>query len=71
MAYSASTPAFYGPFRSAVGSAGALGKGDKFTYQMDPANSNEAPHEVGLDPAEGADMVMVKPACPTSTCCTG
>ena len=56
--------AFYGPFRSAVGSAGSLGKGNKFTYQMDPANSDEALHEVGLDLAEGADMVMVKPGLP-------
>ena len=65
MAYSAKyASAFYGPFRSAVGSAGALGKGDKFTYQMDPANSDEALHEVGLDLAEGADMVMVKPGLP-------
>jgi porphobilinogen synthase len=65
MAYSAKyASAFYGPFRSAVGSAGALGKGDKHTYQMDPANSDEALHEVGLDLAEGADMVMVKPGLP-------
>ena len=65
MAYSAKyASAFYGPFRSAVGSAGALGKGDKYTYQMDPANSDEALHEVGLDLAEGADMVMVKPGLP-------
>ena len=56
--------AFYGPFRSAVGSAGNLGKADKYTYQMDPANSDEALHEVGLDLAEGADMVMVKPGLP-------
>lgn len=55
---------FYGPFRDAVGSAGALGKADKKTYQMDPANSNEALHEVGLDIEEGADMVMVKPGMP-------
>jgi len=65
MAYSAKyASAFYGPFRSAVGSAGSLGKGDKYTYQMDPANSDEALHEVGLDLAEGADMVMVKPGLP-------
>ncbi|PZQ21573.1 MAG: porphobilinogen synthase, partial [Stenotrophomonas acidaminiphila] len=56
--------AFYGPFRSAVGSAGNLGKGNKFTYQMDPANSNEALHEIALDLEEGADMVMVKPGLP-------
>jgi porphobilinogen synthase len=55
---------FYGPFRDAVGSAGNLGKADKKTYQMDPANVNEALHEVGLDLAEGADMVMVKPGMP-------
>lgn len=65
MAYSAKyASAFYGPFRNAVGSAGNLGKGNKFTYQMDPANSDEALHEVGLDLAEGADMVMVKPGLP-------
>ena len=65
MSYAAKyASAFYGPFRSAVGSAGALGKGDKYTYQMDPANSDEALHEVGLDLAEGADMVMVKPGLP-------
>src|SRR5690606_20098607 len=65
MAYSAKyASAFYGPFRSAVGSAGNLGKGNKYTYQMDPANSDEALHEVGLDLAEGADMVMVKPGMP-------
>ena len=56
--------AFYGPFRSAVGSAGNLGKGNKYTYQMDPANSDEALREVELDIAEGADMVMVKPGLP-------
>ncbi|MEM9862832.1 MAG: porphobilinogen synthase [Myxococcota bacterium] len=56
--------AFYGPFRDAVGSAGQLGKGDKRTYQMDPANGDEALHEVQLDLAEGADMVMVKPGLP-------
>jgi porphobilinogen synthase len=55
---------FYGPFRDAVGSAQNLGKGDKQTYQMDPANSDEALWEVGLDLAEGADMVMVKPGLP-------
>jgi porphobilinogen synthase len=55
---------FYGPFRDAVGSARNLGKGDKKTYQMDPANSDEALWEVGLDLAEGADMVMVKPGLP-------
>jgi porphobilinogen synthase len=65
MAYSAKyASAFYGPFRSAVGSAGNLGKGNKYAYQMDPANSDEALHEVGLDLAEGADMVMVKPGLP-------
>ena len=55
---------YYGPFRDAVGSAANLGKGNKFTYQMDPANSDEALHEVALDLEEGADMVMVKPAMP-------
>jgi len=55
---------FYGPFRDAVGSAANLGGGDKRNYQMNPANSDEALHEVGLDLAEGADMVMVKPALP-------
>jgi len=65
MAYSAKyASAFYGPFRDAVGSAGTLGKADKMTYQMDPANSNEALREVALDIAEGADMVMVKPGMP-------
>lgn len=65
MAYSAKyASAFYGPFRDAVGSAGNLKGGNKFTYQMDPANSNEALHEVVLDLAEGADMVMVKPGMP-------
>lgn len=65
MAYSAKyASAFYGPFRDAVGSAASLGTGDKRTYQMDPANSDEAIHEVGLDLAEGADMVMVKPGMP-------
>jgi porphobilinogen synthase len=65
MAYSAKyASGFYGPFRDAVGSAKNLGKGDKKTYQMDPANTNEALWEVGLDLAEGADMVMVKPGMP-------
>ena len=65
MAYSAKyASAFYGPFRDAVGSSGNLGKSDKNTYQMDPANSDEALREVGLDLAEGADMVMVKPGMP-------
>ncbi len=65
MAYSAKyASAFYGPFRDAVGSAGNLGKADKKTYQMDPANSNEALQEVALDIREGADMVMVKPGMP-------
>lgn len=65
MAYSAKyASAFYGPFRDAVGSAANLGKGSKATYQMDPANSNEALREVALDLAEGADMVMVKPGMP-------
>jgi len=65
MAYSAKyASGFYGPFRDAVGSAANLGKGDKYTYQMDPANSDEALWEVGLDLAEGADMVMVKPGMP-------
>ena len=65
MAYAAKyASSFYGPFRDAVGSAGNLGKGNKFTYQMDPANSNEALREVALDLQEGADMVMVKPGLP-------
>jgi porphobilinogen synthase len=65
MAYSAKyASGFYGPFRDAVGSAKSLGKADKKTYQMDPANSDEALWEVGLDLAEGADMVMVKPGLP-------
>ena len=65
MAYSAKyASGFYGPFRDAVGSAKNLGKSDKKTYQMDPANSDEALWEVGLDLAEGADMVMVKPGMP-------
>ena len=65
LAYSAKyASAFYGPFRDAVGSATALGKADKYTYQMDPANSDEALREVDLDIGEGADMVMVKPGLP-------
>jgi len=65
MAYSAKyASGFYGPFRDAVGSAKNLGTGDKKTYQMDPANSDEALWEAGLDLAEGADMVMVKPGMP-------
>jgi porphobilinogen synthase len=65
MAYSAKyASAFYGPFRDAVGSSANLGKADKKTYQMDPANSDEALREVALDLAEGADMVMVKPGMP-------
>ena len=65
MAYAAKyASSFYGPFRDAVGSAGNLGKSDKKTYQMDPANGTEALREVGLDIAEGADMVMVKPGLP-------
>ena len=65
LAYSAKyASAFYGPFRDAVGSAANLGKGNKYTYQMDPANSDEALREVALDLAEGADMVMVKPGMP-------
>jgi len=65
LAYSAKyASAFYGPFRDAVGSAGALGGGNKYTYQMDPANSDEAISEVELDLDEGADMVMVKPGMP-------
>ena len=65
LAYSAKyASAFYGPFRDAVGSAGTLGKGNKYTYQMDPANGDEALREVELDLAEGADMVMVKPGLP-------
>ena len=55
---------YYGPFRDAVGSAGNLGSGNKYSYQMDPANSNEALHECALDLAEGADMIMVKPGMP-------
>ncbi len=65
LAYSAKyASSFYGPFRDAVGSAGNLGKGNKFAYQMDPANTDEALREVALDLAEGADMVMVKPGMP-------
>jgi porphobilinogen synthase len=65
LAYSAKyASAFYGPFRDAVGSAGNLGAGNKYTYQMDPANSDEALREVAMDIAEGADMVMVKPGMP-------
>ena len=65
LAYSAKyASSFYGPFRDAVGSAGNLGKGNKYTYQMDPANSDEALREVALDLEEGADMVMVKPGMP-------
>ena len=65
LAYSAKyASAYYGPFRDAVGSATNLGSGDKMTYQMDPANSEEALHEVGLDIDEGADMVMIKPGMP-------
>ena len=65
LAYSAKyASAFYGPFRDAVGSAGNLGGSGKGNYQMDPANSDEALHEVALDLAEGADMIMVKPAMP-------
>lgn len=65
LAYSAKyASSFYGPFRDAVGSAGALGTGNKYTYQMDPANSDEALREVELDLAEGADIVMIKPGMP-------
>ena len=65
LAYSAKyASGFYSPFRDAVGSAGTLGKGNKFTYQMDPANSDEALREVELDISEGADMFMVKPGLP-------
>ncbi len=65
LAYSAKyASAYYGPFRDAVGSASNLGSGNKKTYQMDPANSDEALHEVALDLEEGADMVMVKPGMP-------
>ena len=65
LAYSAKyASSFYGPFRDAVGSSGHLGGGNKYTYQMDPANTDEALREVALDLAEGADMVMVKPGLP-------
>jgi len=65
LAYAAKyASSFYGPFRDAVGSAGQLGKGNKLSYQMDPANSDEALREVELDIAEGADMVMIKPGLP-------
>ena len=65
MAYSAKyASGYYGPFRDAVGSAANLGKANKRTYQIDPANSDEAMHEIALDLAEGADMVMVKPGMP-------
>jgi porphobilinogen synthase len=65
LAYSAKyASGFYGPFRDAVGSAANLGAGNKYTYQMDPANSDEALWEVGLDLEEGADMVMIKPGLP-------
>ncbi|MFZ2168917.1 MAG: porphobilinogen synthase [Methylococcaceae bacterium] len=65
LAYSAKyASSFYGPFRDAVGSAGNLGKGNKYSYQMDPANSDEALREIQLDLQEGADMVMVKPGMP-------
>jgi porphobilinogen synthase len=65
MAYSAKyASAFYGPFRDAVGSSSNLGKSNKKSYQMDPANSDEALREVAMDIAEGADMVMVKPGMP-------
>jgi len=65
LAYSAKyASSFYGPFRDAVGSSANLGKGNKYSYQMDPANSDEALWEVGLDLQEGADMVMIKPGMP-------
>ena len=65
MAYAAKyASSYYGPFRDAVGSAGNLKGGDKFSYQIDPANSDEALHECALDLAEGADMIMVKPGMP-------
>ena len=65
LAYSAKyASSYYGPFRDAVGSAANLGKGNKYSYQQDPANSDEALHEVALDLQEGADMVMVKPGMP-------
>jgi porphobilinogen synthase len=65
LAYSAKyASSFYGPFRDAVGSAGNLGGGNKYSYQMDPANSNEALREIALDLREGADMIMIKPGMP-------
>ena len=65
LAYAAKyASSFYGPFREAVGSAGTLGKADKYSYQMDPANTDEALYEVALDLEEGADMVMIKPGMP-------
>ena len=65
MSYSAKyASSFYGPFRDAVGSLNMLGKGNKYSYQMDPANSNEALREIQLDLEEGADMVMIKPGMP-------
>jgi porphobilinogen synthase len=65
LAYAAKyASSFYGPFRDAVGSAGNLAGGNKYTYQMDPGNSNEALHEVVLDIEEGADMIMIKPGLP-------
>ncbi|MDG5501010.1 porphobilinogen synthase [Marinobacter sp. BGYM27] len=65
LAYSAKyASSYYGPFRDAVGSSGNLGKSSKETYQMDPANSDEALHEVAMDLSEGADMVMIKPGMP-------
>ena len=65
LAYSAKyASSYYGPFRDAVGSSGGLGGGNKYSYQMDVANSDEALHEVALDLAEGADMVMIKPGMP-------
>lgn len=65
LAYSAKyASSFYGPFRDAVGSAGNLGKGNKYSYQMDPANSDEALREIQLDMQEGADMIMIKPGMP-------
>jgi porphobilinogen synthase len=65
LAYSAKyASSFYGPFRDAVGSAGALGKANKYSYQMDPANGDEALREVAMDLEEGADMVMIKPGMP-------
>lgn len=65
LAYSAKyASSFYGPFRDAVGSSGALGKGNKYNYQMDPANGDEALHEIALDLQEGADMIMIKPGMP-------